>query len=74
MTKAMPQTLFYCHMNHVMGRLVPPYAKYLKEQCEHQNHHFQPIMKKIIVPPIYHIPKHRGGCDNGHSHILNGSG
>ena len=41
MTKATPRTLFYRHMNHIMGKLVPAYATYLKPE--------------IVIQPLYKI-------------------
>ena len=30
MTKANPRIFFYQHMNHIMGKLIPAYAKHLQ--------------------------------------------
>ena len=47
MTKAMARTLFYCHNNHIMGRLVPSYATYITE--------YQASLQPSIPSSSHHI-------------------
>ena len=41
MTKAQSKTLFYRHMNHIMGSIIPQYSKSMlgiKDECLKQSH------------------------------------
>ena len=53
MTKATPKTLFYRHMNHVMGKLVPHYATHLATERVNQQRNNEPTIKVIRVPLLY---------------------
>ena len=36
MTKETPRTLFYCHMNNIMGQIIPLYAQHLRQDTVKQ--------------------------------------
>ena len=59
MTKAIPRTLFYCHMNHIMGQIIPSYAKYLNQQRNQQLDYTSPP-KHICVSPAIETLKQGG--------------
>jgi hypothetical protein len=63
MTKATPRTLFYRHMNHIMGRLIPTYAKYLSKERTTQLNTLTWYIKSICVPSSYDV-RNKGGCDS----------
>ena len=48
LTKATPRTLFYRHMNHIMGRIIPSYAKHLKAQRIEQSNVTTGIIKRVV--------------------------
>ena len=50
LTKATPRTLFYRHMNHIMGKMIPIYATNLKHQRQKQLSITTDIIKMINVP------------------------
>jgi hypothetical protein len=63
MTKATPRTLFYRHMNHIMGRLIPTYALHLQQERKRQLNKVKWYIKTIFVPSLANV-RNTGGCDN----------
>ena len=67
MTKATPRTLFYRHMNHIMGKLIPSYAVHMKTKRDEQNATTTWNIKRVYVPQSDYITvtnlRNKGGCD-----------
>jgi hypothetical protein len=68
MTKATPKTLFYRHMNHIMGKLIPSYATHMAEKQKEQNTTTTWHIKRVYVPQcdyaIITTLRNKGGCDS----------
>lgn len=69
LTKATLRTLFYWHMNHITGKLIPQYATYLDNAGAIQIKKITWYIKSICVPHVYskiqpaYNLRNKGGCD-----------
>ena len=70
LTKQTQRTLFYRHTNHIMGKIVPDYVKYLKQsksnmlsikqiQSYHMNHRIMVVARNVFFDTV----TSKGGCD-----------
>jgi dUTPase len=68
MTKATPRTLFYRHMNHIMGKLIPSYATHMQTDKKEQDATTTWHIKRVFVPQcdykIITTLRNKGGCDS----------
>ena len=57
MTKATPRTLFYRHMNHILGRIIPSYVNELQHERRQQLTNIIPMIKTFCVPNRFPLQK-----------------
>ena len=62
MTKATPRTLFYRHMNHIMGKIIPSYAKHLQNERKKQLNKLTWHIKNLDVHSSLTEVMNTGGC------------
>ena len=62
MTKATPRTLFYRHINHIMGKFIPSYAKHLAKERMKQLKKLTWHIKSFFVHSSLPEVMNKGGC------------
>lgn len=67
MTKATARTLFYCHNNHIMGKLIPQYVKYMSSHKSPNRNsverHIKCLALNIFSQSVQRYSSEQGGCN-----------